>query len=268
MGAYFAMAGCKVTVLELLPKIAGEMDAEISALLQKGLEAKGIVFHLGARAAAFADGCVMMEQNGETIELPCDKVLLSVGRKASTAETGLEVLGVATDRGNITVDDRCLTNIPNVYAVGDCNGKSMLAHTAYRQAEVAVNNILGREDCMSYRAVPSVVYTNPEVASVGLTREAARKTGLETADITLSMNFAGRYVAENERGEGISKLVFDKNRRTHVGAHIIGGPASEFILSCGILIETELPLEQMKRLIFPHPTVCEIIREGMFQIQL
>jgi len=268
MAAYFAMAGSKVNVVELLPKIAGEMDAEISALLRKSLEGKGITFHLGAKAAAFGDGFVTVEQNAETTEIPCDKVLLSVGRKASAADIGLETLGVATDRGNIAVDDRCLTNIPNVYAVGDCNGKSMLAHTAYRQAEVAVNTILGREDHMCYSAVPSVVYTSPEVASVGLSHEAARKVRLETADISLSMNFAGRYVAENERGEGICKLVFDKNRRTLIGAHIIGGPASEFILSCGILIETELPLERMKKFIFPHPTVCEILREGMFQVEL
>ena len=268
MAAYFTAAGSAVTIVELLPKIAGGMEDEISALVQKHLEKQGVTGYLGARAAAFADGAVVMEQNGASVPLPCDKALLSVGRGAVTQGFGLEHLGAAVDRAGITVDEQCRTSVPGVYAVGDCNGRSMLAHTAYRQAEVAVNTILGRPDRMRYRAIPNVIYTHPEAASVGLTAEAARVQGIDTAEVRLSMNYAGRYVAENERGDGICKLVFDRVRQTMIGAHILGGPASEFIVNCGMLIDLETPLSRMKELVFPHPTVSEIIREGIFQVNL
>lgn len=268
MAAYFASAGSKITVVELLPKIAGAMDGELSSLLQKDMERRGVSFHLGAKAARFESGAVVVEKDGVSAELPCDKVLLSIGRKASTQAIGLEVLQVVTHGGNIVVDEQCLTNVPNVYAVGDCNGRSMLAHTAYRQAEVAVNTILGKKDRMRYNAIPGIIYTEPEIGTVGLTREAAESAGIDAVSVTLPMNYAGRYMVENERGDGICKLVFDRTHHTLIGAHVIGGPASEFILSCGILIETEMTLSHMKELVFPHPTVCEIIREAIFQIKL
>ncbi len=268
MAAYYASAGSQVTVVELLPKIAGAMDKEISSLLQKNLERRGVAFHLGAKAARLESNAVVMEKDGVSAELPCDKVLLSIGRKASTQGIGLEVLQVVTRGGNIAVDEQCLTNVPNVYAVGDCNGRSMLAHTAYRQAEVAVNAILGKKDRMRYSAIPGIIYTDPEIGTVGLTREAAENEGIDAVSVTLPMNYAGRYMVENERGDGICKLVFDRKHQTLIGAHVIGGPASEFILSCGILIETEMTLSHMKELVFPHPTVCEIIREAIFQIKL
>jgi len=268
MAAYFAAAGSAVTVVELLPKIAGEMDAEISILLQKNLEKQGVVFRLGTKAVSIAEGAVVTETDGVSTELFCDRVLLCVGRKAVTCGFGLEALQVETTRAGITVDDHCLTTAPDVYAVGDCNGRSMLAHIAYRQAEVAVNTILGRPDLMRYRAIPTVIYTHPEVAAVGLGAEAAQERGIDALTVKLSMNYSGRYLAENERGDGICKLVFDREHQTLAGAHIIGSPASEFILSCGMLIESETPISRMKEYIFPHPTVCEIIREGIFQAGL
>jgi len=268
MAAYYSSAGSQVTVIELLPKIAGTMDGEISSLLQKNLERRDVTFHLGAKAVEVKTGAVVMEKNGASTQLDCDKVLLSIGRKASTQGIGLEALQVVTHGGNIVVDEQCLTNVTNVYAVGDCNGRSMLAHTAYRQAEVAVNTILGKRDRMRYNAIPGIIYTDPEIGTVGLTREGAESAGIDTVAVTLPMNYAGRYMVENERGDGICKLVFDRKHKTLIGAHVIGGPASEFILSCGILIETEMTLSHMKELVFPHPTVCEIIREAMFQVKL
>lgn len=268
MAEYFAAVGCSVTVIELSSRIAAGMDPEISALMQKNLEHRGVTFHLGAKAAAFTNDSVVMEKDGVSTELFCDKVLLSVGRKAVTEGFGLETLSVETDRMGIAVNGQCRTNIPNVFAVGDCNGRSMLAHTAYRQAEVAVNIILGRGDRMRYRAIPAVIYTHPEAAAVGLTEEAARAEGIDAKAVRLSMHYSGRYMAENERGDGFCRLVFDGARQTLVGAHLFGGPASELIFSCGMLIETELTLSRMKEFVFPHPTVCEIIREGMFQANL
>lgn len=268
MASYFAMAGVPVTVLEQMDKIAGPMDAGFSALLQKELERQGITFRLNAKVTGIGEGVLTVEQDGASGDLPCGRILLSAGRRSVTQGFGLETLDVAAAAGGITIDEHCSTSLPNVYAVGDCTGRSMLAHTAYRQAEVAVNNILGRRDRMRYDAVPSVIYTSPELASVGLTEEGARALGRPIAVTTLPMAYAGRYVAEHDDASGACKLIFDTERKILLGAHVLGAPASEFILACGILIETEMTLSHMKELIFPHPTVCEILREAMFRVKL
>ncbi len=154
----------------------------------------------------------------------------------------------------------------NVYAAGDVNGRSMLAHTAYREAEVCVNNIFGRKDIMRYHAVPSVIYTNPEVAAVGETQETAKAKGIEYDSVVLPLGFSGRYVAENEGGNGICKLLVEKKHRTLIGVHLIANYASEIIYGAGAMIEMELRADDIKEIIFPHPTVSEIIREGVFSL--
>ena len=145
MAAYYATAGAKVTVIEMLPHIAGATDRQIGSLLQKDMEKKGISFLLEHKCLGVAPGKVWAENpQGQKLCVEADKVLLSIGRRANTENIGLETIGVSFDRRGITVDAMCRTNIENVYAVGDVNGKYMLAHTAYREAEVAVNHILGK----------------------------------------------------------------------------------------------------------------------------
>ena len=173
MASYFNSIGSAVTVVEMLDHIAGENDAELTALLQKNYEKKGVRFILGARVTELAEGGVCYEKDGEACRVDADKVLLSIGRRANTAGLGLETIGVELARGAVVTDLHMRTNVPGVYAAGDVNGKSMLAHTAYREAEVAVNDMLGIADEMRYGAVPSVVYTNPELASVGETEATA-----------------------------------------------------------------------------------------------
>ena len=157
------------------------------------------------------------------------------------------------------------TNQPEVYAAGDVNGRSMLAHTAYREAEVAVNNMLGKRDVMRYNAIPGVLYTNPELAAVGETEYTAKQKGLDVQVVKLPLQYSGRYVAENEGGNGIFKLVVDQKQRTVLGAQALCNYASEFIVAVGAFIELGLTLEEIKEVVFPHPTVCEIIREAVFQ---
>ena len=142
----------------------------------------------------------------------------------------------------------------------------MLAHTAYREAEVAINNILGKKDIMRYNAIPSVIYTNPEVGGVGETEETAKAKGMDVEVANLTMNYSGRYVAENEGGDGICKVIVDKATRRLVGCHMLSNYASEIIVSAGIMIETEMRVDDIKEIVFPHPTVCEIVREGIFQL--
>ena len=170
------------------------------------------------------------------------------------------------DRGKIVTDEYMKTNIPGVYATGDVNGKIMLAHTAYRETEVAVNNMLGKRDIMRYDAIPSVIYTNPEVGSVGLTEKAAKDAGYDIAVVKTPMAYSGRYIAEGG-GDGICKLVVDKKYNRLLGVHVIGNYASEFIVAASILVETQMRIDDIKELVFPHPTVCEIIREAIFQLK-
>lgn len=266
MASYYSCAGSHVTVIEMLDHIAGQTDVEISAILQKSLEKKGITFELEAKVTGVNEGVVTYEKKGQSFQVKADKILLSIGRRAFTDGLGLDKIGVETVRGAIPTDMYGRTNISGVYAAGDVNGKSMLAHTAYREAEVCINNILQKKDTMRYNAIPAVIYTYPEVASVGETEETAKEKGLEVKTVKLPMIYSGRYVAENEKGEGIVKVIVDTKYNRIVGVHMIGSYVSEIIYGAGLLIETELRIEDIKELVFPHPTVCEVIREALFEI--
>ena len=266
MASYFSSVGSKVTVVEMLNKIAGPTENEISSILQKSLEKKGVEFKLGAKVTAVEKDGVVYEKDGKVEKVAADKVLCSIGRRAVTQGIGLENIGVNLERGAIVTDDMMKTNVANVYAVGDVNGKIMLAHTAYREAEVAVNNILGKKDRMRYNVIPSVIYTNPEVGSVGETEESAKAKGLDVKGVSIPLTFSGRYIAENTDLNGICKLVINKKTNTLIGAHIIGSYSGEYIVAVSAMIDLEVDIENIKKLVFPHPTVCEIVREAIFSI--
>ena len=267
MASYYNSVGSKVTVIEMLDHIAGPTDRQISSILQKNYEKKGVTFKLGCKVTGIGTDSVSFEENGQACTVAADKVLLSIGRRAVTQGFGLENLNVYTERGAIVTDEFGRTNIAGVWAAGDVNGKSMLAHTAYREAEVAINNIIGKKDRMRYNAIPSVIYTNPEVAGVGETEETAKAKGLDVEIVNITMKYSGRYVAENEGGDGICKILMDKKYRTIVGAHLIGGYASEIIYGAAMMIETEMTIEDLKEIVFPHPSVSEIIREALFMFK-
>lgn len=266
MASYFNTVGSNVTVIEMLPKIGGPMDGEISDMLLKEYQKKGVKFLLGAKAAAVGNGAVEYEINGEKGSVKADKVLCSIGRRAVVQGLGLENIGVAFDRA-IPTDEFGKTNVPNVYAAGDVNGKSMLAHTAYREVEVCINNILGKKDRMRYDAIPSVIYTNPEVASCGITEEGAKAAGMDYKVVKLSMRYSGRFVAENEGGDGLCKIIINKKYNSVAGVHMIGNPSSEIIYGAAIMIENEMRVDDVKEIVFPHPTVSEIIRETIFEYE-
>jgi dihydrolipoamide dehydrogenase len=168
------------------------------------------------------------------------------------------------DRGYIVTDASQKTSAEGVYAAGDVNGKSMLAHTAYREGEVCINNILGKKDRINYNSIPSVIYTNPEVASVGETAESVKEKGIDANVETVTLKYSGRYIAENEHGNGILKIITDKKHNNVIGLHMIGSYASEIIYGAAMMVETEMRVSDIQKLVFPHPTVCEVIREAMF----
>lgn len=266
MAAYYATVGAQVTVIEMLDHIAGPTDREISTMLQKALENKGITFLLSHKCLSVEPGTVWAETPaGEKISVAADKVLLSIGRRANIADIGLESIGVACEKTGITTDAMCRTNVPGVYAIGDVNGHHMLAHTAYREAEVAVNNLLGKSDAMRYHANPSVIYTQPEIASVGMTEDDCKAKGREYEVKKLSMLYSGRFVAENEGADGLCKIIIDKKKRNILGVHLIGSYSGEIIWGAAEMIEMQLRVTDARQIIFPHPTVSEIIREVLWE---
>ena len=264
MVSYFNSIGSKVIVLEMMDHIAGPTEREISEMLKKDYEKRGVQFILGAKVTSIKNGKITYELNGKTEEVAGDKALVSIGRRARTAGIGLEEIGVLTERGAIVTDEFCKTNIPGVWAAGDVNGKLMLAHTAYREGEVAVDNMFGGHDRVDYASIPSVIYTNPEVAAVGETTESAKAKGLNVTVKTVPLSYSGRYLAENEGGKGIMKIVVDQDHNKILGFHMIGTYASEIVFGAAMMVGKEMRLAEIQKFVFPHPTVGEVIREAIF----
>ena len=263
MASYFNSAGSDVTVIEMLDRIGGRIDRDIAALLQRNYTARGVKFLTGSRVQAIEGKTIRgVKADGEEFELETDRVLIAAGRKPNVQGIGLESLGIELGlNGGIRTDETMRTNVPGVFAAGDANGMSMLAHTAYREAETAVNVIRGIDDAMRYDAIPSVIYTNPEAASVGETEETAAGKGLNVKVLKLPMLFSGRYQAENEGGNGILKLILDEGKHI-LGACMLGNPASEIIPAMAIAIAQRMTAADLAQTVFPHPTVAEILRDA------
>ncbi|MCS2890599.1 dihydrolipoyl dehydrogenase [Parabacteroides faecis] len=261
--SFFNSMGTEVHVVEMLDKILGPMDKELSEMLQAEYAKRGIRFYLGHKVTAVHGGEVIVEKDGESFVIEGEKVLLSVGRRPVTKGFGLETLSPEPFRNGIKVNQYMQTSLPNVYACGDITAFSLLAHTAVSEAEVAVKHILGKAGAgMSYKAIPGVVYTNPEIAGVGKTEEELQAEGIPYIVKKLPMAFSGRFVAENEQGNGVCKLILSEDE-TVIGAHLLGNPASELVVIAGIAIEKGMTAEELKSIVFPHPTVGEIIKEAL-----
>ena len=260
--SFFNSLGVEVHVVEMLDKILGPMDRELSAMLQAEYAKRGVKFYLGHKVTGVHGTEVSVEKDGESFTLTGEKVLLSVGRRPVTKGFGLENLGVEPFRNGVKVNEYMQTSLPNVYACGDITAFSLLAHTAVSEAEVAIDHILGKPHAMSYKAIPGVVYTNPEIAGVGRTEEELQAAGVDYQVKKIPMAFSGRFVAENEMGNGVCKLLLDREG-TLIGAHLLGNPASELIVIAGMAIEQGMKADQLTRFVFPHPTVGEILKEAL-----
>jgi len=260
--SFFNTLGSKVIVVEMLDEILPGMDKALSGFLRNELTKKGIEFHTSAKVVAVEHDKVEIETNGERQPIEASKILLSVGRKPVLSGFGLENLNLEIHRNGLKVNEYMQTSNPDVYACGDSTGFSLLAHTAVREAEVAVSHLLGKNEKMSYKAIPGVVYTNPEIAGVGETEETLQAKNIPYTVKQLPMTYSGRFVAENEQGNGICKIL-EGTDGIISGVHILGNPASELIVIAGIAIEQRMKAEELKAMIFPHPTVGEIIKEAL-----
>ena len=256
--AFYNRVGVEVHVIEMLPEILGGMDSEMGALLRAEYTKLGVKFYLRHKVTSVAPDGVTVEFEGNSFVIPTERILLSVGRRPVTEK--LSLLGLEMEGRGVKVDATMRTSLPGVYAAGDVTGYSLLAHTAVREAEVAVDNMLGKNAQMSYRAIPGIIYTQPEVAGVGMTEDQLKKEGISYRKHQLPMAFAGRFVAENEMANGVCKILIGEDD-TLLGAHMLGNPASELIVVIAVAIERGIKAHELASVVFPHPTVGEIIKE-------
>jgi len=261
--SFFSNIGVKVSVVEMMDEIIPLMDAEFSAALRKSLSK--VDFHLQAKVTKIDAEKVYFEKDGVETALEADMVLMSVGRRPITM--GLEKIGLDVVPQGIRVDEQMRTNLPGVFAIGDVNGKSLLAHSASRMGEVAVNTILGQQDRMRYFAVPWAVYTGPEAAGCGLTEKDAREQGYSVKTASMQMRANGRFLAEQGKKEpGMCKVVVDGDSGLLLGVHLLGSYSSEIIHSAAAMIEAELRVQDIKEIIFPHPSISEIIKDCLWEL--
>ena len=268
----FGTLGSQVSVVEMMDEIIPPMDKDQAPLLRKALH--NTTFHLGCKVERLEGGTVhFTTKDGKQESVTADLVLMAVGRRSETQSWGGKEIGVDITPKGVNVDDRMRTNITGIWAAGDVNGRSMLAHSAYRMAEVAVNDICSyldgteNRDLMRYNAIPWVVYSIPEAAGVGMTQQEAESKGIAVRTASVPMLVSGRFIAENgTKATGTVKVVADEQTDMILGVHILGPYASEMIWGAAALIENEMRVQDVKQMIFPHPTVCEAIREAIWSL--
>ena len=265
--SFFSMLGTKVDVIEMMPEILPMMDGDFSKLLRR--ELKDIKFHLGCKVTkVLENGVVFQNAKDQEETVSCDLVLMSVGRRANIK--GLEPLNLKIERGAVVVDKTLKTSVDNIYAIGDINAKSQLAHSASKMAEIAVDNIFGTcTQVMNYNAIPWAVYSSPEAAGCGLTESAALSSGRQVKVATVQMRSNGRFLAENgKRASGLVKVIADAQSGVLLGVHLLGPYSSELIWGAGALIEAGVKVQDVAKAVFPHPSVSELIREACSKIAL
>lgn len=267
LGSVWARLGAKVTVLEFLPRILAAMDAEIAGMAQKSLTKQGLAFHLDTRVldATVQPGQVVVraQHAGEELRFPADKVLVAVGRRPCTGGLGLEELGVAmAERGGfVKVNENYQTSVAGLYAIGDLIGQPMLAHKAEEEGLACVEKLAGHAAHVNYAAIPNVVYTHPEVSSVGLTEEQAKEAGHQYRVGKFPFSASGRAKCLDET-EGMVKVLADAKTDRLLGVHIFGARASELIAEAVTALEFVASAEDVALTCHAHPTLSEAVAEA------
>ena len=260
MATYFAMAGCKVEIVEAAGKVAGSLDAEATEIIQKSCEELGMSFRLNTRAVSFQNGKVTVERDGKREEIECEKALICIGRAANIEGYGLETLHVPTEKGAIKVDEHCMTGVPGVYAIGDCTGKLMLAHAAMAMGEAAAENAMGGDRCFNAQESPSCAYVGPEFAGVGYTEEKAKELGIKYKVGKFPTSGNGRSLVAGHT-DGMIKILAGEKYGEILGVHILAPSATELIEEAALAIKLEATLDEFTSTIHCHPTVAEAVRE-------
>lgn len=261
----YSLFGSKVTVIEILDQVLPGTDSEVSRALGRALTRQGIEIHLKTKALKVERGApvvVTISEEGEESTIKVDKVLVSVGRKAATEGLGLEVVGVSlTENGFIQVDEQRRTSIPQIYAIGDITGPPLLAHKAMREGVVAAESIAGSPSTFEPKAIPNCVFTQPEVATVGLSEEEAKNRGYEVAVGKFPLAASGKALVLGDTG-GLAKVVADRKTDLLLGLHLLSPEASSLIGEGVLAIEAGASAEDLALAIHPHPTLSETIMES------
>lgn len=261
MAFAFQSFGCAVSVVEMEQDIVPLMDTEISKGLEALLKKQGIGIYTNTKVDAIRQGSVLCNTGNNLIELPGEKVLIATGRASNANVPTLDRMGIEHQQGIIQTDAYLRTNIPNIYAIGDVNGKYMLAHVASAEGVRAVENISGYARPMDYSAVPQCVYTEPEAAAVGLTEAEASKTGIEMKVSRIPITANGKSLIDGCT-KGFAKVIAEKASGRIVGAHILAPHASELIAQCVSAIRYRATARELSEIIYPHPSVSEMILEA------
>ncbi|MEA2978489.1 MAG: dihydrolipoamide dehydrogenase [Alphaproteobacteria bacterium] len=266
--SFYRTLGVDVTVVELLPQILPVEDAEIAAFARKQFEKQGIKIMSGAKVTKLdkkADSvtATIDDGKGKTSEITVDRVIAAVGVVGNVENIGLEKLGVKIERGIIAIDGFCKTNVPGIYAIGDVAGPPMLAHKAEHEGVICVEAIKGMHPHpMDKRMIPGCTYCFPQVASVGLTEQAAKDQKLEVRIGRFPFIGNGKAVALGE-DQGMVKTIFDKKTGQLLGAHLVGPEVTELIQGFVVAMNLETTEEELMHTIFPHPTLSETMKESV-----
>jgi dihydrolipoamide dehydrogenase len=270
LGSVWARLGAEVNVIEFLPTIAPSFDKDVSKMAERLFKKQGLNFHLKTKVTGVkkekGSHILTAEKDGKAIEFEADKILVAVGRKPYTEGLGLETVGISTDdKGRIPVDAHFKTSAPGVYAIGDVIPGPMLAHKAEEEGVACVERIAGQAGHVNYDVIPNVVYTDPEISSVGLGADAAKALGIETK--TGKFNFAGngRAIA-SDATDGFVKVIACKKTDKLLGVQIIAKSASELIASAVAHMEYGGSAEDLARTIHAHPTLSEAIKEAAMAV--
>ncbi len=271
LGSVWSRLGSEVIVLEFLPRIALGFDLELANLLQRSLTAQGMVFHLETKVGSVkvekGRAVATATKGGEELKFEADKVLVSVGRRAFAKGVFGEKLGVALDdRGRVKVDEHFRTNVEGIYAIGDVIAGPMLAHKAEEEGIACVEMIAGKAGHVNYEVIPSIIYTNPELAGVGVTEDFAKEKGMKVRIGKFPFRANGRAVA-NEDVEGVVKFVADAETDRILGAHILAHAASELIAETVAVMEFGGSSEDLGRTVHAHPTLSEAVKEAALAVE-
>ena len=267
--AMYSAFGCKVTIVEMLPQILPGIDGEIATQVRNELSSKGVTVLTGTRLTEVKEQddtlCATVEVNDQCKDLMAEIVLVAVGRRPRTGGMNLEEAGIAMDRGRIIVDEHFVTNMPNVYAIGDCSSPMMLAHVASAQGVAAVEHALGHQPLYYGHIIPACIYTNPEVASVGLTEEQARMQGLAYKTGVFQLAGNGKAIIESN-GIGMIKVIAGAKYGEILGVHIFGPRATDLIAEAALAMRLETTVDELISTIHAHPTVGEAMLEATLAV--
>jgi dihydrolipoamide dehydrogenase len=265
IGTLYAKLGSKVTVVEALPNILAGNDPDIVQLVARKLKKLGVEVVTGAKAKSWAEqggrAVVTIDVDGKDQTIEADKVLVAVGRRPNSEGLGLEEIGVKIERGFVPVDKQLRTNVPGVYAIGDVAGQPMLAHKASHEAEVVAEVIAGHKAEMDVRCIPAVIFSDPEVASAGISADEAQKRGRTVKVGKFPFSVLGRAIA-NADTDGFVKVVIDAASKEVLGIHVVGNGASDIIAEAALAIEMGALADDISLTIHAHPTLPEAIMEA------